>query len=437
MSIARLVRTVLSIALVLTLVPRAFATPPTVFANKPLEDARTAAAASGKLLLVDFTASWCGPCKRMDRTTWVDPDVVKWVGEHAIAVQIDVDKEPEVSKSLSVEAMPTMVVFRGKEVFDRVVGYQSPSELLGWLKGVTEGRRRVDAARAAADRKDGDGKIDIDAKYELASELARAGRLDEATEAYVWLWDHMLEHQPSMYGVRLSFMRSEMQDLARRHPAARERFTAMRDAVRKRLDADLNDSEAPVDWFALCAVVGDQKSVIAWFDAVRNDDARSGQVDRIADDLAELLVGAGRWADAGRVFEDPVASARQTLDMIAMEARVGADAPAEERKAMAESMVRFAVEGNARLHACCLAAARDAAAGKIAAATFKAVDTGSARVEFVRMALKARAVRGEMRAWLDQAAAKGEDVTLLRERLDALLAQVAETAPGGPPEPAR
>lgn len=436
MSIARLVRTVLSIALVLTLVPHAFATPPAVFANKPLEDARTAAAASGKLLLVDFTASWCGPCKRMDRTTWVDPDVVKWVGEHAIAVQIDVDKEPEVSKSLSVEAMPTMVVFRGKEVFDRVVGYQSPSELLGWLRGVTEGRRRVDAARAAADRKDGDGKIDIDAKYKLASELARAGRLDEATEAYVWLWDHMLEHQPSMYGVRLSFMRSEMQDLARRHPAARDRFTSMRDATRKRMDADPKDTEAAVDWQALCQVVGDKKAVLAWFDTARNDPDRSGQLERIGDDLTELLVGAGRWSDAGKMVEEPVQQAERRLEMLSME-RGGPDMPEEDRKAMRESLVRFVADDNATLHACCLAAGRDVAAQRIAALTFKACDTGATRTQFVRVALKAGQARPEMRAWLDDAAAKGEDVTLLRERLTAALQKSPASAEGGKPEPAR
>lgn len=431
------VRAVLPLLAVLVLALHAAATPPAIFADKPFEEAKKAAVEAGKMLLVDFTASWCGPCKRMDRTTWVDPEVVKWIGEKAIAVQIDVDKDPEVSKAFSVSAMPTVVVLRGGEVFDRSVGYQSPSELLGWLKEVSDGRRRLDAVRAAADRKNPDGQIDVDAKYELARQLTEAGRLDEATESYVWLWQHMLEHKPSMYGVRLSFMRSDLEALARRHAPARERFAALRDETRKRMDADPRDLEAVVDWQALCQVVGDRKAVLVWFDAVRDDPERSAQIDRISDDLIELLVDAGRWSDAGKIVEDPVAKCADQLRMIEMGGPAMPDMPKEELEALHDSTVRFVVERNARLYASCLAAGRDVAAQKIAGMTFKAADTGSARVELVRVALKARQVRPTMRAWLDEAAAKGEDVTLLRERLEAAMAKAATPVDAGKPEPAR
>ena len=438
MSIARLVRNVLSIALALTLVPRAFATPPAVFTNKPLEEVKMAARESGKMLLVDFTASWCGPCKRMDRTTWVDPEVVAWIGDKAIAVQIDVDKDPETSKALGVESMPTVIVFRGGEVFDRAVGYQAPVELLGWLRGVAEGRRRIDAVRAAAEVQGAEGKVDVERKLDLARALAQAGKKDEATEAYVWLWEHMLEHDPAFYGVRLSFMRSDLEQLAKSHPAARDRFASMRDATRKRMDADPKDTEAAVDWQALCQVVGDKKAVLAWFDAARNDPDRSEQLERIGDDLTELLVGAGRWSDAGKMVEEPVQQAERHLEMLSMERGGPApDMPEEYRKAMQESLVRFVADGNATLHACCLAAGRDMAAQRIAALTFKACDAGATRTQFVRVALKARQSRLEMRAWLDDAAAKGEDVTLLRERLTAALQKSPASAEGGNPEPAR
>ncbi|XVE83826.1 hypothetical protein DITRI_Ditri16bG0118600 [Diplodiscus trichospermus] len=73
-----------------------------------------------KLMVIDFSASWCGPCKFMEpvlndmaaRFTEVD------------FVKIDVDELPDVAQEYGVQAMPTFVlVKKGKEV-DRVVGAQ-------------------------------------------------------------------------------------------------------------------------------------------------------------------------------------------------------------------------------------------------------------------------------------------------------------------------
>src|SRR4051812_12591822 len=48
--------------------------------------------------------------------------------------------------------------------------------------------------------------MDMMERMNAARALASAGKLDEATDAYVWLWEHMLEHEPAMLGVRASFM---------------------------------------------------------------------------------------------------------------------------------------------------------------------------------------------------------------------------------------
>src|SRR5450432_2534818 len=76
---------------------------PPVFAKLEFAAAREQAAAERKLLLVDATAEWCGPCKLMDRTTWIDPNVVAWLEEHALAIQIDVDAQTDVARQLRVE----------------------------------------------------------------------------------------------------------------------------------------------------------------------------------------------------------------------------------------------------------------------------------------------------------------------------------------------
>ncbi|KAK7340488.1 hypothetical protein VNO77_21193 [Canavalia gladiata] len=74
--------------------------------------------ASSKLVVIDFSASWCGPCKFME------PEI------HAMSekftnvefIKIDVDELTDVAREFKVEAMPTFVlVKKGKEI-ERIVG---------------------------------------------------------------------------------------------------------------------------------------------------------------------------------------------------------------------------------------------------------------------------------------------------------------------------
>ena len=109
---------------------------PAAFSELSYEEAKVAAEADGKLLIVDATARWCVPCEKMDRTTWVDENLVSWISEHAIAIQVDVDWQVKVARELEVSPpIPLVVVYKDGEEFSRVVGYQSADELLKWLQG--------------------------------------------------------------------------------------------------------------------------------------------------------------------------------------------------------------------------------------------------------------------------------------------------------------
>ena len=83
---------------------------------------------SEKPVLVDFFATWCGPCKMM---TPILHELKAAMGEKITILKIDVDKNPEVSSQFQVQGVPTLIIFKQGRVAWRQSGVVPAKELQG------------------------------------------------------------------------------------------------------------------------------------------------------------------------------------------------------------------------------------------------------------------------------------------------------------------
>src|SRR5262249_28765224 len=105
--------------------PRPRATTPFMWQHA-FDPALTHAESSKKFLMIDFEATWCGPCHSMDQWIWTDAEVAGLLAKGYVGVKLDADIEKNLVKRFNIAGYPTMVVLGadGKEL-KRVVGYQS------------------------------------------------------------------------------------------------------------------------------------------------------------------------------------------------------------------------------------------------------------------------------------------------------------------------
>ena len=81
---------------------------------------------SEKPVLVDFFATWCGPCKMMHP---ILEDLHAKVGDKARIIKVDIDKNEHLASIYNVRSVPTLIIFRDGDVKWRGAGVTSALEL--------------------------------------------------------------------------------------------------------------------------------------------------------------------------------------------------------------------------------------------------------------------------------------------------------------------
>lgn len=228
---------------------------------------------------------WCG------KFPWDDPQVIALMAEQgARLTRIDRKVESERAAALGVTRVSTVIMSRDGVELDRYTGTLYRSQALAWLRGLARGETFFEALRAEITSPE-----QVHERLDLANRLAGAKRYAEALAEYVALWQFVPEQpNPGWRGVRNSFLLVYLQELADAYPPARERFTALRDALEGNV-AKLGD------WFGLNFVVGDDARSLAWYDGGGRElavtDPEVAWVARFS--LRRVFEEAERWADHG------------------------------------------------------------------------------------------------------------------------------------------
>ncbi|MBX3119330.1 MAG: thioredoxin family protein [Fimbriimonadaceae bacterium] len=99
-----------------------------------LDEAMKDAARSGRKIFCDFMASWCGPCKLLDREVLQTEDFKQEYSKNFVFLKIDVDQQPAVSQKYGITAMPTqMILDKDGNVLGKVVGYGGPQGFYNFI----------------------------------------------------------------------------------------------------------------------------------------------------------------------------------------------------------------------------------------------------------------------------------------------------------------
>ena len=108
-----------------------------------LDSAFAIASKSNKLIMIDFMAEWCPPCKEMDKITFSNTNIIKKSNEF-IPVRIDVDKQKDIAEEYNGNArkyggigIPNILFLdKEKNIIRQIVGFHNVDQLMGIMDSV-------------------------------------------------------------------------------------------------------------------------------------------------------------------------------------------------------------------------------------------------------------------------------------------------------------